>query len=158
MIRSVQLDLHSGICMIQRFKNKQKGNKEKWVRTESCCNFLCVDNNFLELFKQCILYQIIMLSKYIIWLKCNGNELPKVHEQYLLFIISCSHCVYSHIRVHFYDLYEQHTIGSKLSSICFDSLSHAVLKVTLTKSYSCSREILLYSQAAISKNDNEWVI
>jgi hypothetical protein len=126
MIRSVQLDLRADICVIQCFKNRQKQSKEKWVCRESCSNFLCVDN-FLELFKQCILHQDIMLNKYIVWLKSNGDVVPKVHEQYLLFIISCSRFVYSHLRVHFYDFCEQHTIGSKLPSIHFVWLSHGVV-------------------------------
>jgi len=59
--------------MIQRLKNRQKGGKEKRVRRESCSNFLCVDNNFLELIKQCILHQDVVLNKYVIWLKCSGD-------------------------------------------------------------------------------------
>jgi len=66
IIRSVQFDLRTGICMIQRLKNRQKGGKEKRVRRESCSNFLCVDNNFLELIKQCILHQDVVLNKYVI--------------------------------------------------------------------------------------------
>jgi len=157
MIRSVQFDLCAGIYMIQHLKNRQKGGKEKWVCRESCSNFLCVDNNFWELFKQCILHQDIVLNKHIILLKCNGDVLPKVHEQYMLFIISYSHCVSGHLRVHFYYFCEQHTIGSKLPSICFVLLSHGVVKVTLTRSYSCTREIMLYSQPAVSKKWH-WVV
>ena len=64
MIRSVQLDLRVGICMIQRLKNRQKGVKRNEY-VENPVTIFCVDN-ILALVKQCILYQDIVLNKYII--------------------------------------------------------------------------------------------
>jgi len=84
--------------------------------------------------------------------------LPKVHEQYLLFIISCSYFVYSHLRVHFYDFCEQHTIGSKLPSIHFVSFSHGVVKVTLTNCTLVPEKYCFIHNRLLAKSDNELLI